>query len=203
MAAIILAGGLSARMGTDKALLDVGGSTILQSLVARFAQLGPVIVVMRRDRPGACSRRHSNPRCVWQARASRRPARRLSASPDEVNFLLACDMPFANPGPGAPLSYRLDDHDAACLSSLRGRDRSRRLSKELPGRRGVLHSGRMAGMRDSLEMLDVQYLSEDELRARDAELRSFSTSTLLKDYLDMLYNAIPSSTEIFRSCCVI
>ena len=49
MATIVVAGGLSTRMGHDKASLAIECSTILQALVCRFAdELGPVIVVCRR-----------------------------------------------------------------------------------------------------------------------------------------------------------
>ena len=36
-AAVILAGGSSRRMGTEKALLDAGGATLLERLVSRLA----------------------------------------------------------------------------------------------------------------------------------------------------------------------
>ena len=44
MLTVILTGGSSRRMGRDKALLPFGESTLLQTLIDRYAPLGPVAV---------------------------------------------------------------------------------------------------------------------------------------------------------------
>lgn len=44
MLTVILTGGASRRMGRDKAMLPWGGGTLLQSLIDRYAALGPVAV---------------------------------------------------------------------------------------------------------------------------------------------------------------
>ena len=50
MLTVILTGGGSRRMGRDKAALPWGGGTFLQSLIDKYAALGPVAVSV--DRPG-------------------------------------------------------------------------------------------------------------------------------------------------------
>ena len=42
MLTVILTGGSSRRMGRDKALLPFGDGTLLQTLIDRYAALGPV-----------------------------------------------------------------------------------------------------------------------------------------------------------------
>lgn len=50
--AIVLAGGLSSRMGQDKALLRLGSDTMLSRTIALAYQMGAVDVVVSRNQPG-------------------------------------------------------------------------------------------------------------------------------------------------------
>ncbi len=96
VAAFILAGGKSTRMGSDKAFLDLGGETLLsraQQLAnavtrevrivgdaKKFAAFGPVVEDVHRDR-GPLGGIHA--------------ALRISSA--ELNLMLAVDLPFAEP----------------------------------------------------------------------------------------------------------
>ena len=48
---IVLAGGQSRRLGVDKALLNLGGVPLLQTVVQRVSQVCPRVIVAV-DRPG-------------------------------------------------------------------------------------------------------------------------------------------------------
>lgn len=97
IAAFILAGGHSTRMGTDKAFLEVGGQSLLTHAIAlarplasevrivgdtgKFAAYGSVIEDVYRER-GPLGGIHAA----------------LAATNNELNLLLAVDLPFLTPG---------------------------------------------------------------------------------------------------------
>jgi len=86
----ILAGGLSTRMGRDKARLRLGGRTLLAHVKAAARQTGLPVRVIRRDLVPRCGPLGG----VYTA---------LKTTAAEAVLLLACDMPFVT----APLLARL------------------------------------------------------------------------------------------------
>ncbi|MDP2052016.1 MAG: molybdenum cofactor guanylyltransferase [Acidobacteriota bacterium] len=94
---IVLAGGLSTRMGRDKASLPFGTETLLERAIRIVGEVaGDVIVVARPD--------HATPpgiRVVHDPIANLGPlagiAAGLSASHSDVNVVVACDMPLVRP----------------------------------------------------------------------------------------------------------
>lgn len=194
MATIILAGGSSARMGREKALLEMNGTTIVQRLVSRFARaLGPVIVVCRSDQDlqieGATVVHdiHEGAGPLGGLHAG------LLASPDDANLLLGCDMPFADPELGCHLVSLLGDHDAVACDLGHGPEplfaayRKSCLTQIESNLRLRLYR-----MKELLDRIDVLYLSEDEVRARDPHLRSFVNLNTPDEYLDAL-KELPAS----------
>jgi len=97
MAAMILAGGRSARMGRNKALLDFGGRTLIEHLLVRIEGLFKEILLVT-DKPEAYSS------LGVQVVRDRWPQRHplvgvysgLAAASTEYGFVFACDMPFLN-----------------------------------------------------------------------------------------------------------
>ncbi|MBI4664666.1 MAG: molybdenum cofactor guanylyltransferase [Verrucomicrobia bacterium] len=77
----ILAGGLSARMGRDKARLRLGGKTLLTHIQAAVAPLNCPTRVVRRDMVPRCGPMGG----VYTA---------LKTSPARSVLFLSCDMPF-------------------------------------------------------------------------------------------------------------
>ena len=175
MATIILAGGLSVRMGRDKASLTFGDSTLISTLVSRFeSKCGPLVVVTRRETNLALER----VAVVSDIFPEKGPLGGLHAgllaSPDENNFVVACDMPFADPAVALYLLDRLDGHDAvvpvmsgkseplhavyrkSCLSQIEAN----------------LRDGNLR-MRDLLDRVDTLYVDAEELRVIDPDLRCF------------------------------
>lgn len=101
LAGIVLAGGKSQRMGTDKARLALpDGRPVIQSVLEVVESVcGEVVVVV--DVPGRCEELGLRARCVSDIVPERGPLGGLQAGlmAVEAPFALAvaCDMPFLNP----------------------------------------------------------------------------------------------------------
>ena len=94
--AIVMAGGDSSRMGTDKASLLLDGQTLLQSVIATMQQLFPqVIISVRQPRAGI-----DLPQ-ICDEQPDGGPLAGLVASLGQITtpwaFMVACDMPFVVP----------------------------------------------------------------------------------------------------------
>lgn len=171
--AIVMAGGDSRRMGTDKANVTLGEKTLLQSVIATMQQLFPqVIVSVRQPRAGI-----DLPQ-VCDEVPDGGPLAGLVASMGQITtpwaFMVACDMPFVVPEVVELLAkYRLNHqavvpvvhghpqplaafYAASCLAPLRAS-----LAAQQKGLRGVL------------KQLDVRYVDEAEMLEADPLLRSF------------------------------
>ena len=171
--AIIMAGGDSRRMGTDKASLLLDGQTLLQSVIATMQQLFPkVIVSVRAPRPGI-----DLPQ-VCDEQPDGGPLAGLVASLGQITtpwaFMVACDMPFVVPEVVELLArYRLQHqavvpvvhghpqplaafYAASCLAPLR-----------------VSLTAQQKSLRGVLQQLDVRYVDEAEMLEADPQLRSF------------------------------
>jgi molybdopterin-guanine dinucleotide biosynthesis protein A len=104
---LVLAGGASRRMGRPKALLPVGGSTLVEWLVGRLAPAFDHLLVAARDpgqlppglRPWLVADLH--PGCGPLAGVEAG----LAASPHDTLVAVACDMPRVT----APFAGRLAD----------------------------------------------------------------------------------------------
>ena len=171
--AIVMAGGDSRRMGTDKASLLLDGQTLLQSVITIMQQVFPkVIVSVRQPRAGI-----DLPQ-VCDEQPDGGPLAGLVASLGQITtpwaFMVACDMPFVVPEVVELLAgYRLQHqavvpvvhghpqplaafYAASCLAPLRA---------SLVARQNSL--------RGVLKQLDVRYVDEAEMLAADPLLRSF------------------------------
>ena len=171
--AIVMAGGDSSRMGTDKASILLGGQTLLQSVVATMQQLFPqVIVSVRQPRAGI-----DLPQ-VCDEQPDGGPLAGLVASLRQITtpwaFIVACDMPFVVPEVVELLAGYRSQHQAvvpvvhghpqplaafyaaSCLAPLRAS-----LAAQQNSLRGVL------------KQLDVRYVDEAEMLEADPHLRSF------------------------------
>ncbi len=110
--AIILAGGLSSRMGTNKAFLDVGGVTnierIRNTLQIEFRDLLLVTNHMEEyqflNLPMVCDQ-YPGKGPLAGIHAG------LSVSTQPVNFIVACDMPFISVNLARFLVEQIEDYD--------------------------------------------------------------------------------------------
>lgn len=108
---LVLAGGRSRRLGTDKAAVHAGGESLLDRAVARLAAVLPeVYVSVRPDQAGDAVRtRHP---LLLDPSAGLGPAAGLLAAhgarPDAAWLVLACDMPWVDHAHVAELVARRD-----------------------------------------------------------------------------------------------
>ncbi|MEW8959661.1 molybdenum cofactor guanylyltransferase [Neomoorella humiferrea] len=98
-AGIVLAGGKSTRMGTNKALLPLGQVSMLARVVAALRPLFSEIIVVT-NTPELYQ--DLGTRLVTDVIPGRGPLSGFHAglmySPYRYNFIVACDMPFIDPG---------------------------------------------------------------------------------------------------------
>lgn len=109
MLTVILTGGASRRMGRDKAALPWGGGTMLQSLVNRYAALGPVAVSVNEAGRFA----FTGARELVDRYPNLGPLNGIVSGFEEMDaeeiFLTATDLPFGDPS----LALRLAELRAA------------------------------------------------------------------------------------------
>ncbi len=183
IAGVVLAGGESRRMGTDKASLPFGDRTLLQRVVQRLgACCDPVFVVTGDPHRYA----------VLGARAvvDRWPGlgplagleAGLRAAPTAYAAVVACDLPFLRPDLLRGLAREAEGWDAAVPATDRPHPlcavyhrRAAELAELLLGSGG-------GSLRDLLARLHVRYVPEDVLRGWDPDLASLFNVNTPEDY---------------------
>ena len=172
--AVIMAGGDSRRMGQDKANLQLGGRTLLQSVFATLQPLFPeVIVSVRQPRPEI-----DLPQ-VCDDPAYSGPLAGLAAALAQASspwiFVVACDMPFITP---AVIEYlALQRVDCQAVVPMVGGYPQPMAAFYATGClkvvQDILDSNGKHSMLAPLEMLKVCYVSEAQMLSVDPQLRSF------------------------------
>ena len=171
--AIIMAGGDSRRMGTDKANVTLGDKTLLQTVTATMRQLFPQVIISVRqpradiDLPQVCDEQPDGG-----------PLAGLVASLGQITtpwaFMVACDMPFVVPEVVELLAgYRLQHQ--AVVPVVHGHPQPLAAfyaTSCLAPLRASLES-QQKGLRVVLKQLDVRYVDEAEMLTADPLLRSF------------------------------
>jgi molybdopterin-guanine dinucleotide biosynthesis protein A len=167
-AAIVLAGGRSARMGTPKAGLEWHGSTLLARVAGVVgAAVGPVVVVRA---PGqALPALPAGVRVAEDAREGRGPLEGLRAGLRAMEpgvdgaYVAAVDLPFLTPEAVRRALGALAGGAEAAVPRAEGRAHPLAAAYRpdvLPVVEGLLAEGR-AKMADLLERLEVAWLEEE------------------------------------------
>lgn len=169
MNAVILAGGRSRRMGRDKAVLPVGGVPMIVRLVEALRPCcGEVLVVANDPAPFA----GLPVRVVPDAFPGLGPLAGLHAgllaSGDDLNFVLACDLPFASPALAAHMAARAERAQADAAVPLSG-GRPEPLHavyrrRSAPVAEGLLAAAALS-MSGFLGRIRVCWVGEEEVRA--------------------------------------
>ncbi|MGB9094789.1 MAG: molybdenum cofactor guanylyltransferase [Gallionella sp.] len=177
--AIILAGGDSKRMGSDKANLLLGEQTLLQRVIAKMQQLFPGVIVSVRqprpeiDLPQVCDAQ------AGEGLQGGGPLAGLAAGLDRIAtpwaFLVACDMPFIEPALIATLAgYRPGYQAVVPVVQGHRQTLAAFYAADCVGAlRAHLARGGKNSLRALLEQLRVRYVDESELLQADPALRSF------------------------------
>jgi len=172
--AVILAGGDSQRMGSDKAKLLLGGRSLLQRVAGTMRQVFPQVIVSVRDirpeieLPQVCD----DPSCAG-------PLAGLVAGLGHIStkwaFVVACDMPFVELALIEWLAQRRAGYQAV-VPVVQGYPQPLAAFYErssLDVMRSHARSGEKNSLRAVLEKLDVCYVDEAGMLAADPGLRSF------------------------------
>lgn len=122
---LVLAGGASRRMGTDKRLVSVDGVPMLQRTLGRLAPASSLVVIDPRDPPAIalppCARFVADTRPGEGPLAALEAG--LQATDAPVVEVVGGDMPWVRPALLSLLTLRLltdPEADVACLSDRRG-----------------------------------------------------------------------------------
>jgi len=171
--AIIMAGGDSRRMGSDKADLMLGEQTLLMRVIAVMRQVFPTIIVsVRQLRPGI-----DLPQvCDGQIDAG--PLAGFAACLEHVStpwaFVIACDMPFVEPEV-VELLARFRSGYQAVVPVVNGHPQPLAAYYAiscLPELRENL-STQDTSLRGLLQRLEVNYVNHSELQIADPRMSSF------------------------------
>ena len=190
---VILAGGLSRRMGRDKAGLPAGDGTLIQHLARRLAPVVDETIVAggsgRHNLPGVTT--------VDDRYPGLGPLAGIHAGLLVAQFplvwVVGCDLPDVDPGLAALLCGLAGDVDAVVP----------RIDSEPQGVCAVYDralapriEGLLAAGERRVKMLlgasNVRYVTPGELRAVDPELRSFRNINTPAEYRAWLTTQAPS-----------
>ena len=190
---VILAGGLSRRMGRDKAGLPAGDGTLIQHLARRLAPVVDQTIVAggsgRYDLPGVTTVDDRYP--GLGPLAGIHAGLLVARSP--LVWVVGCDLPDVDPGLAALLCGLAGDVDAVVP----------RIDSEPQGVCAVYDralapriEGLLAAGERRVKMLlgasNVRYVTPGELRAVDPELRSFRNINTPAEYRAWLTTQAPS-----------
>lgn len=184
MNGIVLSGGESRRMGTDKALLKVDGVPMVEHVLrALRTVVSHIIVVTNRPESyavydvevvtDACNKRGSLIG-IYSG---------LLKSRDEYNIVVACDMPFLN---SRLLSYMASQADSYDIVLPKIGEFVEPLHAIYHKRLTTIMENRIK--RDQLQIrgifsgLKIRYITEEEINRHDPERRSFINLNTPKEY---------------------
>lgn len=180
---VILAGGLSRRMGRDKANLPSGDGTLIEHLARRLAPVvDETIVAGGSGRPGLPGVRMIEDRYPGLGPLAGIHAGLAAARYSHI-WVVGCDLPDADPAL-AHLFLGLSDGYDAVVPLIDGEPQGvcalydRALVSRIDG---LLASGKRR-VRALLAASNVRYVTAEELRAVDPELRSFRNINTPADY---------------------
>ena len=195
IASAILAGGHSRRMGTDKALLRLhpDGPALIETVVARLTEAGlpPALIVTDTPERYDWLDIRSVTDVIPGAGALGGILTALTHSPEELTFIVACDMPLLNP---ALLRYMASlpfDADAF-VPRWTEADGSARIeplhavysAQCIEPVRARIEVGKLK-VTDTLDDLEVRYIEEADLRRYDPTLSSFRNVNTPQDWAEM------------------
>lgn len=105
---LVLAGGLSSRMGRDKAALTIAGATLLQRAILALHEAGAALVAVSGDRPGGIPDRWPRSGPVGGIASA------TEYLPDGELLVVPVDMPHLDSAVLAPLLASVGAHATSC-----------------------------------------------------------------------------------------
>jgi molybdopterin-guanine dinucleotide biosynthesis protein A len=181
---VILAGGLSRRMGRDKAALPAGDGTLIDHLARRLAPVvDETIVAGGSVRPPFEGARFVPDRDQGLGPLAGMLAG-LTAARQPLVWVVGCDLPDVEPALGRLLLELAGDYDAVVPRLDDGEPQGvcALYARALAPRIDALLDAGERSIRSLLDRSAVRYVTSDELRAVDPELRSFRNINTPADY---------------------
>jgi molybdenum cofactor guanylyltransferase len=185
-AAILLSGGKSSRMGTNKALLKINEKTNIERIKDEMLKIFDEVILVTNQPEDY---HFLNVRTVADEYPGKGPLAGihsgLKASSFDANIAVACDMPFASAELAESMVRRLGHHEAV-IPVIGGRQHPlfavyrKSIIKEIES---CIEEGSLR-IRDLLEKLDVVFLDEQELQtySTDSLERIFFNMNRLEEY---------------------
>ena len=165
IAAFILAGGASSRMGTDKSQLRLEQQTFTQRIAETLLQLTDSVFIVGRDSDESSLRSVADVYPKWGALGGIHAA--LAACPREWAIVVACDLPFVTSELFSYLAEQRMDHDAIVPIQEDGRPQPLaalyRVDPCLRQATDLIEAGRRRPL-DLLEAVKTRWVAFDELR---------------------------------------
>jgi molybdenum cofactor guanylyltransferase len=166
-AAIILSGGKSSRMGTNKALLKLNEKTTIERMVDKLKIYFDDIILVTNDME---TYQFLGVKMVSDYYPGKGPLAGfhagLCASDYDVNFITACDMPFLSGELAATLVGMIDHHDAL-VPVINGKMQTLCAvfhKKSVNKIEECIENGRLP-IKHLLDHINVLYVTEKELEA--------------------------------------
>jgi len=188
---IILAGGRSARMGREKALLEWHGELLIQRAVRLMQTVcGEVVVVTSSE----AVRQVVSVRTVPDLQPGWGPLgglyAGLQAVSQEYNGVVACDMPWIQPEAFRRLAAWAPGYDAVVLRRPSGWEPLHALYARrcLPTIEACLQAGFLK-LRDLCERLQVRAVTEAEWQSWDPQFQALRNLNTPSDYAQALQEA--------------
>jgi molybdenum cofactor guanylyltransferase len=180
---VILAGGLSRRMGRDKAALPAGDGTLIEHLARRLAPVADETIVAG----GSMRPLFEGARFVPDHHPGLGPLAGmlagLTAAQQPLVWVVGCDLPDVEPALGRLLLALAGDYDAVVP---RPNDEPEGVcavyARELAPRVDALLVAGQRSIKSLLDRSSVRYVASDELRMVDPGLRSFRNINTPADY---------------------
>jgi molybdopterin-guanine dinucleotide biosynthesis protein A len=189
LSAIVLVGGGSSRMGRHKATLPLGGTTLIERLVAELrCAFADIVVVAAPESVAEAALPALDATVIRDEVAFAGPAPALllglRSVRHDVAFACACDLPMLNADLAAWLCSVLEERNDAVIPVVDG---CQQVLHAVYRQRcaGVLETmlgGGGRSLRALAPLLDVRSIREQELRQVDPELRSFFNLNTREDY---------------------
>ena len=198
--AVVLAGGMSRRLGRNKAVELFDGETLIRRAIRRMRRVAGNIMVVANDESRVAELDLPNDvAAVLDEYPGKGPLAGiytgLNASSTEWAVFCACDMPFLSPNLYRALLSNRDRYDAV-VPIVDGRPEPvhAAYSRACLGPIGdklVANDLKIAGF---FQNVSVRYFSEDELRAIDPNLLSFFNINTQQD-LEMAVSLAASERQ--------
>ncbi len=177
--AVVLAGGMSRRLGRNKAVEFFDGETLIRRAIGRLRQVAGNIMVVANDEERITELNlPDDVTAVIDEYPGKGPLAGiytgLKASSTEWNVFCACDMPFLNPRLYRALLSKRDSH-AAVVPIVDGRPEPvhAAYSRACLGPIGEKLAADDLKIAGFFKDVSVRYFTEDEVRAIDPDLLSF------------------------------